>query len=73
MLSKKDFENYRFYQCVMKPHGYECYKIKDLDYKILNNSILVPIDKIIPEINILERNIIKYKLTPSYINIKTNF
>ena len=32
--------------------------------------MLVPIDKFIPGINILERNIIKYKMMPSYIYFK---
>jgi len=70
MLSLKDLENYRFYQCVIKPSGYDCYKIKDSNYKILENSQLITINKNLPNIDFLEKKILKYKLIPSQISIK---
>ena len=69
MPTLEDFDKYRFYQCVIKPQGYQCNTINDPKYNPLENSILISINKNIPKIGIIEKQIIKYKLSPNYIHI----
>ena len=44
-------DNYYFYQCVVNIDSIKCYKIKDkYSYKYIDNSVLVPVNKLLPEI-----------------------
>jgi hypothetical protein len=69
MISKEDLDNYRFYQCVTTSNGYTCEKVVSDDYDVKPNSRLVHINNLIPNINILERRILKCKLIPKNIDI----
>ena len=67
MPEQKDFERYRFYQCVPSTQGYRCIQQLIPNDIILYNSKLVVIDKWVPRI--LDGVVIKYKLIP-YITVK---
>ncbi len=60
--SSLDFETYRYYQCVMSPHGYQCNKVLDHNYTILDNSRLSFVNKNTP--HIFDNMVLKYKLIP---------
>lgn len=49
MPTVEDFDKYRFYQCVRTlKNSYQCERVLTPDYKILKDSILLPVNQNFP-------------------------
>jgi hypothetical protein len=83
MSLEKDFDKYRFYQCVIKPLEYKCdcevvtnseHKLIEVDSSKAQYSKLIFINKYIPNIPFIEKKIIQHKMLPKInkVNIQNN-
>lgn len=69
MINEEEFAKYRFYQCVTTSIGYKCERVLRPDYKVKPNSQLILIDNFVPNIDLLEPTILKWKLIPKTVHI----
>lgn len=69
MPTPADFDIYRFYQCTKDWNGhFECERVTGPDYRLKVDSVLIPVNKYVPEP--LDQGVLYSSLMPKSVTIK---